>query len=188
MKGVVFNLFEAFVVENWGEETYWKLVDACSLETSDGVFVGPGTYPDADLFTLVTKASEMLEVPAIEAIRAFGKFCLPHLMDKAGPLVEDIPSAKELLKQVDSVIHVEVRKMYPGAVTPVFRYEDTGPDRLILEYRSNRKLCAFVEGLIEGAGDHYDTKIEYEHGPCMHHGSDHCSFSLRFEEQAQGVA
>ncbi len=188
MKGVVFNLLEAFVVENWGEDTYWKLVDACSLETSDGVFVGPGTYPDADLFTMVTKASEMLEIPAVEAIRAFGKFSFPHLMEKGGPLVADVESAKELLKQVDSVIHVEVRKMYPGAVTPVFRFEDPAPDRLTLEYRSSRKLCPFVEGLIEAAGEHYDTNIEFDHGPCMHQGSDHCSFDLRFEERAKGAA
>ena len=46
MKGVVFNIFEDFVCENFGDEVYEALLDACPLH-SKGVFVGPDLPPTA---------------------------------------------------------------------------------------------------------------------------------------------
>ena len=47
MKGIIFKHFETFVVDSFGAEVFEKLLEATELQTQ-GPFVGPETYPDAD--------------------------------------------------------------------------------------------------------------------------------------------
>ncbi len=179
MKGVIFNLFEDFISEGWGDEAYEAVLASCPLHTKEP-FVGPGTYPDADLLALVAKATERLGVPADAAVRAFGKFCLPKLVQKFPRFVAGHRSAKSFLMSVHDVIHVEVRKLFKDAVTPAFRYEDPGPDRLVIHYSSPRKLCYLMEGLLDGVADHFKTTISYRQERCALEGGDVCEFYLEF--------
>lgn len=179
MKGVVFNLLEAFVVENWGEEAYEEILGLCPLQTKEP-FVGPGTYPDLDLFTIATISAERIGVPLPEALRGFGRFAFPHLARKFPDYAKNAKDAKTFLMGVDSVIHVEVRKLMPDAVTPKFDYSGDVKDGLNVRYQSTRKLCSFMEGLLDGLGDYYSSQVLHEQTACMHRGADHCDFVVRF--------
>ncbi len=181
MKGVIFNLFEGFVSEGWGEEAYEALLDACPLHTQEP-FVGPGTYPDADMIALVTKACERFEVTAPDALRAFGTYCFPQLASKFPKFVQGYDHPKAFLMSVHDIIHVEVRKLFKDAVTPSFVYQDPAPDRLVIEYRSERKLCYLMEGLLDGVSDHFSVAIDRVQTQCVHEGADTCVFELRFAE------
>lgn len=178
MKGVVFNIFEAFVVEGWGDEAYEALLDACPLH-SNGVFAGPASYPDADLVALVTAACARFDVEPQDALRAFGRFMFARLAEKFSSFLEG-HDAKSFLMSIHDVIHVEVRKLLPGAVTPSFAYHDVGEDELIIEYRSERRLCLLMEGLLQGVAEHFGVSIQMAHTTCLHHGADHCTFELSF--------
>lgn len=182
MKGVVFNIFEDFVSEGWGEEAYESLLDACPLH-SDGVFVGPATYPDADLLALVTLACQRFGVEPPDALRAFGRFMFGQLVEKFPAFVEG-HDTKSFLMSVHDVIHVEVRKLFPEAVTPSFHYEDPGPDALVIHYTSERRLCFLMEGLLAGAAVHFGTALTLEQRGCMHEGAESCHFDLRFAGEA----
>jgi hypothetical protein len=94
MKGVIFNLLESFISEGWGIEKYEEILDLCPLQTKQP-FVGPGTYPDADLVTIASKAADTLGLPLPVALRAFGKFCFPKLAPKVPQLVETHANARE---------------------------------------------------------------------------------------------
>ncbi len=179
MKGVVFNVFEEFISESWGEEAYEALLDACPLH-SGGVFAGPSTYPDADLVALLTKACEKFDVPVDEALRAFGRFMFPQLAQKFPVFLENQANAKEFLKSVHDVIHVEVRKLFQDAVTPSFSYEDTESSGLLIKYSSARQLCFLMEGMLDAVGKHYETTIQHTQKSCMHSGDDCCRFELKF--------
>jgi predicted hydrocarbon binding protein len=76
---------------------------------------------------------------------------------------------------------MEVRKLYPQAVTPSVTCIDERPERFVLRYRSERKLCALLEGLLEGTGAYFQTRIHMEHVRCMHQGHEQCELKLRFE-------
>lgn len=186
MKGVVFNLLEAFVVENWGEEAYESILDLCPLETKEP-FVGPGTYPDSDLLCIATAAARRVGVPLPDALRAFGTFAFPHLADRFPSYAEEKESATAFLLGVHEVIHVEVRKLMPEAVTPSFEYRSDGGG-LVVRYRSERKLCHFMEGLLVGLGERYGTPVQQEQRCCMHDGAPHCDFVLRFVGEAEQAA
>ncbi|MEM6960813.1 MAG: heme NO-binding domain-containing protein [Myxococcota bacterium] len=180
MKGVVFNLLEAFVVEGWGEETYERLISKCPLKTKEP-FVGPGTYPDSDLLVIANAAARTLGISLDDALVAFGAYCFPKLAATLPAGLEGYDSAKGFLLDVDRVIHVEVRKLLPEAKTPKFTYEDPSPDQLYIRYESERKLCRFMEGLLDGVAAYFQIKIDHEQTCCVHQGAPHCLFALRFQ-------
>jgi hypothetical protein len=71
----------------------------------------------------------------------------------------------------------------PQAITPSFTYEEAGADELVIHYRSARKLCAFMEGLLDGVALYFQEEIQHEQRRCMHTGSDHCEFALKFSKK-----
>lgn len=186
MKGIIFSLFEQFITETFGDETYEEILTACPLKTKEP-FIGPGSYPDEDLFSLVSRAVEISGMALPDALRAFGRFCVPKLADKFPDLVKPYSSPKELLMKVDSIIHVEVKKLYKDAETPEFIYEDPAPDRLIMQYKSGRKLCYFMEGLIDGVADVFRSPITHRQRHCMLEGGELCEFELTFEPERVSV-
>jgi hypothetical protein len=172
-------MFEGFIGESFGQETYEKIYNSTNL-VSKGPFVGPGTYPDEDLMSLVKKACELLKIPPHDAIRSFGKYCFGELIRKYPQFIKSFTNPKDFLMTIDSVVHIEVRKLYRDAVTPSFIYRDPSPKRLIIEYRSNRKLCYLMEGLLDGVAEHYKTQIIQKQNTCLHKGADCCEFDLTF--------
>lgn len=179
MKGIVFNLLERFIVERAGADAYEAILDQCALETKEP-FVGPGTYPDRDLVQIATKAAQALGIPLPVAVRAFGHYCLPKLMAMIPPTAGRYDTSKALLIALDSVVHVEVRKLLKGSAPPRFQAIDTGPNTLTLEYRSSRQLCAFLEGLLAGVGDHFGEVVTFTHERCLLRGDDACVLGLTF--------
>ena len=78
---------------------------------------------------------------------------------KLVPIYKQAFNAKSFLNSIESVIHVEVHKMYENAYTPTFDYQDTGENELVIRYKSKRKLYALMEGLIIGVGEHFNCTI-----------------------------
>jgi len=187
VKGVVFNLLESFICDGWGDETYESILTLCPLQTKDP-FVGPGTYPDADLFTIASKAAQMLELPLPDALRAFGRYCFPRLVAKVPHLVDQAGGAMAFLLTVDSTIHIEVRKLMPRAITPRFEFREAVGGKVRLTYHSKRNLCAFMEGLLLGCADHFGESVVYEQLACAHDGADGCLYDVEFSGHAEDAA
>ena len=185
MKGIVFNLLEAFIVQNWGDAAYESVLDSADLGCP--FFVGAQTYPDSELTKLITTMCAQQEQDPKVALRAFGRFCFPRLAAKYPTFLEGYTDLKVFLFMVDSVVHIEVQKLLPGARTPRFEYQHLGPGRLRLNYRSERKLCALMEGLLEGAADHFGVAVEYEHVCCMHEGADHCGLEIDIKAREEAA-
>lgn len=186
MKGVIFNLLERFIVDGWGDAVYEEILAGCPLHTQ-GVYVGPATYPDADLFAIVGKACERLGLPAATALHAFGRYLAPRLAARVPGLVAGHAHPKTLLQAIDSVIHVEVRKLFKDAQPPRLTWTDPGPDELVLHYASARPLCGLVGGLIEGTGELFSVPLTQTQVRCRDDGAATCDFEVRFGA-ASGLA
>lgn len=177
MKGIVFNLLQEIVVREHGDETWDALLDAAGL---DGVYTSLGSYPDADLLALVGAASEALSLPADDVVRWYGRNALPLLADRYPAFFAPHDDVRAFVLTLNEIIHPEVRKLYPGAETPDFAFDASDPDRLVMDYRSSRRLCAFAEGLLLGAGDHFDQHVEIAQSECMHRGDARCLIEIGF--------
>lgn len=183
MKGIIFNLLESFVCESWGEDAYDEIVSMCPLHTKEP-FVGPGSYPDSDLLSIVRAATNKLGITIDQALHAFGKYAFPHLVRKFPVFVEGHYHPKTFLKTIDDVIHVEVRKFFRDAEPPRITFVDPGPDELMLIYESRRRMCSLATGLLEGCAEFFRAPIDYHETQCMKSGSPTCHFHLTFAAAA----
>ena len=83
-------------------------------------------------------------------------------------------STRPFLLALNDVIHSEVRKLYPGADVPVFTYDTSSADVLLMHYRSSRKMCALAEGFIEATAAHYDEELSPRPAGMHERGDDKC--------------
>lgn len=178
MKGVVFNILEEMVLEQAGMEAWNNILAEASGE--DGIYTAADSYPDTELFGLVEAVCKAINQPAEVVVGAFGEFMFGKLAERYPVFCEQAPDLKTFLKSVDSVIHVEVAKLYNETNLPKFKYAEPKENILVMRYHSERKLCILAEGLIRGAATHYNQKITIEHPVCMHKGADHCDLLVRF--------
>jgi hypothetical protein len=179
VKGIVFNLLEQLVARDFGDDTWDALLDASGLE---GVYTSLGSYPDQDLTKLVSAASDALTMPGDDVVVWFGRNAVPLFARRYPKLFEPHDSTRSFVLTLNDIIHPEVRKLYPGADVPEFDFErgadDEGPLRM--GYRSQRRLCSFAEGLIEGAAEHFGERVEISQPTCMKRGDEQCLLEISF--------
>lgn len=183
MKGIIFNLLEEVVTQAHGADVWDQLLDAAQL---DGVFTSLGNYPDEYLFKLVDAASAALDQPPDVIIRWFGVQALPLLAQKYPAFFEKHRSTRPFILTLNAIIHPEVRKLYPGAEPPMFDFDTSSPEVLVMHYHSKRKLCALAEGFVTGAAAHFAETARIAHPQCMHRGDSSCRLDLSFVQN--GIA
>lgn len=175
MKGVIFNTVERIVTEAHGEDAWDDLLEMAGL---DGNYHSMGNYEDKDILALVGAASKMLDKPPADVTLWLGEKAMAIFHESWPELFKPYSNCIEFLTQLNEIIHPEVHKLYPGAITPVFTYLEVSRSSLTMQYDSERKLCMFAEGLILGAGTVYKQQIKVTQATCVHRNDDICTFKI----------
>jgi hypothetical protein len=120
-----------------------------------------------------------------ELLRWFGGTSVPLLAERYPVFFDGHTSTRSFLLTLNDIIHPEVRKLYPGADVPVFDFNpvpglEVGEDRLIVGYRSARRLCALAEGFIQGAAQVFGEQVAIEQPECMLRGDERCALVCTF--------
>ncbi|MEB8327764.1 heme NO-binding domain-containing protein [Flavobacteriaceae bacterium KMM 6897] len=181
MKGIIFNIAEQFISTKYSDETLENIIADCNLITNDP-YVGPGTYPDSDLFEIVRVASKKLKLSPEEFLKQLGHFTFGKLAERHPYFVANYEHPKKFLLTVDKVIHVEVKKLYNGTQLPMFQYHEPNEKELVITYYSKRKMYTLMEGLINGVSDHFNIGIKQHHNKYIKEGIEYCDFHLTFAE------
>ncbi|MEO0032610.1 MAG: hypothetical protein RIS94_2368 [Pseudomonadota bacterium] len=182
MKGVIFNVLEEAVTHEHGVDTWHDLLDNTGLH---GIWSSLGSYPDAEILTLVDTAAQMLGIAPTDVLRWFGRAAIPLLAERYETFFSPHRSARPFIMGINDVIHPEVRKLYAGAACPHFHFHQLDDGRLGMAYRSPRRLCHLAHGFIEGAAAHYGETIEVEHLSCMLDDHPVCRIALEWMEPAR---
>jgi hypothetical protein len=177
MMGVVFNLFEHVTSQSHGEEAWDDVLAAAGLE---GAYTSLGSYPDRDFVRLVDAASDAFVMPPDDVVRWFGRTSLPLLAESYPAFFEPHRTTRDFILTLNEIIHPEVRKLYPGADVPVFDMAVTDSGGLRMGYASHRKMCAFAEGLVQGAADHFGETVSIRQLRCMNRGDETCDLEIEF--------
>ena len=164
MKGIVFTEFIELVEARFSVPVAERLLETTDLP-SGGIYTSVGTYDSAEMFALVTRLSELTQVPVPDLLREFGRHMFGRFLEKFPSFFEGIDSAPDFLEQVDGFVHVEVRKLYPDAELPGFTCERPTPERLLMTYRSSRQLPDLAEGLIRACYAHYGQELALAREP-----------------------
>lgn len=180
MQGSIYTSFSDMVIEKMGMEQWNELLEKTN-PPSQGVYTSGQQYEDSELINMVVALSEKTGIAAEKLVEAFGQYLFDSLYRTSPANVSHIDNLREFLLAIDSVIHVEVKRVHPDSYLPKFEYEDGENGELIMYYTSKRKLCHASIGLIFGAAKQFDEAIEITHPECMHDGAERCKLIVNFK-------
>ncbi len=155
MKGVVFTEFLDMVDATYSPDVVDDIIEASDLTTS-GAYTAVGTYPASEMTALLGALSERVDAPIPVLLNTYGEHLFGRFHELYPEFFGEGADALDFLQSIESVIHAEVRKLYPDAQLPSMRVSRVSPDRLELEYASPRGLADLAEGLIQGTLAHFD--------------------------------
>ena len=173
----MFNILETLVTRDHGEDDWDDLLAAAGVE---GAYTSLGSYEDAEMHALVAAAARRRGTSDKELLRWFGREAIPVFAERYPALFAPHADTRSFVLTLNAIIHPEVRKLYPGADVPEFEFDATDAGGLALAYRSPRRLCAFGEGLLEGAAAHYGETARIDQPECLLRGDERCLLRIAF--------
>jgi hypothetical protein len=144
------------------------------------MFVSMDTYPDAMTFDLVAAASQVLDMPTDELLRAFGKHWILYTGRRGYGAIFDTMGRTlvEFLTNLD-MMHTRLSLTMPELRPPSFVCEPLEGGRIRIEYRSDREgLAPMVIGLLEGLAEMYGHAMSAHHTGPRSLDRDHDEFVL----------
>lgn len=159
MKGIVFTEFLDMVEKEFGYEVVDHIIESSNLD-SDGIYTSIGTYPHSEIVQLLMKLSSKVSVEPTLLLKAFGKYLFDTFSIGYPQFFSAVDNAFDFLKSIDNHIHVEVLKLYPDATLPSFNSFMEDETKMRMVYRSERKMAALAEGLMEKSIEYYNQKAE----------------------------
>lgn len=157
MKGMVFTEFMDMVESKFSADMVDDLIED-TQPPSGGAYTAVGTYDHLELVNMVVALSKRTGVPVPDLIQTFGQYMFGRFHALYPSFFAGIHSALDFLEGIESVIHTEVRKLYPDAQLPRFDCERE-PTGLKMYYRSPRHFGDLADGLIRGAVEHFGDKL-----------------------------
>ena len=160
MKGIVFKEFIDLVEDKFGPDVADKIIESNEL-SSGGAYTSVGTYDHEEILKLVVSLSAEVNIPVPDLVKVFGRHLVTIFKTKF-PDFFKTDSCFDFLKSIEDHIHVEVKKLYPKAELPTFKYSEPSATELHLEYQSTRPFADLAQGLIEESIAHFGEAIEVE--------------------------
>lgn len=158
MKGLVFTEFLGFVRQHHGEDMVDDIIDASDL-ASGGAYTAIGTYHHGEMLSLCGALAERTGQPVATLVRGFGDHLSGTFAHSHPAFFEHAGNLFDFLASIEDHIHVEVRKLYPDAELPTFQVEQRTPTRIVLLYRSPRRMGHLSEGLIQGSARQFGVQV-----------------------------
>ena len=158
MKGIVFTSFFDMLEEAHGLDFVDDLILRCDLP-SGGSYTAVGTYSHQEIVALVTELSAITSQSPAILLQTFGSYLFQQLAKSYPDFINRSDNLLDFLENVETYIHVEVRKLYPDAELPRFECERLPDGSLAMVYRSARHFEDLCEGLLKGASEQFKTPI-----------------------------
>lgn len=157
MKGVVFTEFLEMIESKFGLELVDRLIESADLQTG-GSYTSVGTYDYQELIQLVVKLSEEISTPVPALVQAFGSYLFERFTSSYPFALQGVEDAAGFLANVEDIIHVEVKKLYPDAELPTIDFHRINENDWRLNYNSTRPFADLCEGLIRACIEHFDDQ------------------------------
>jgi hypothetical protein len=108
---------------------------------------------------MVVALSQRTDIPVPALVHTFGEHLFGRFHALFPAFFQGITSALDFLEGIETVIHTEVRKLYPDAQLPQFDCTRSA-DGLQMFYSSPRHFGDLAEGLIRGAVAHFGDQLQ----------------------------
>jgi hypothetical protein len=157
MKGMVFTEFLEMVEAKFSADMVDDIIEDSNLPNG-GAYTAVGTYDHGELVQMVVALSKRCGLPVPALVQVFGEHMFGRFHTLYPSFFSGVTSALDFLEGIESVIHTEVRKLYPDAQLPQFDCTRSS-DGLKMVYSSPRHFGDLAEGLIKGAVAHFGDRL-----------------------------
>ena len=151
------------VIEAGGESLLRIVRDSAGVELDEFSSMTP--YDDSLTMALVGAASSVLQTPAEDLLRGFGRHWIDFTHKTGyGPLMSvSGDSVREFLGNLDQM-HARIKISMPDLDPPGFDCETRDDGVIEVSYYSSREgLVPMVIGLIEGLAERFGESVAIEH-------------------------
>ena len=159
MKGTIFRCLQDVVTDTAGADVWINILKKSQVHASS-IFAATDDF-DNELFSkLITVTSDVLQLDQQIVFDKFGE----HWSKKYAPKLYSVyfrraNSLRDFLLSMDHV-HDTVTRRIENAQPPRFTYDDSTPDILIMSYNSSKGLAKLMPGLVKGAAQYYNEKVD----------------------------
>ena len=176
MHGFIFAEMQKYVEVHFDRGTWFAILQKAGL--SEKSYENFLDYKDEEAVAIVTTASEMTGKPAADILEDFGAFLGGDLVDVYRPIIDPTWKTLDFLANVEETIHHVVRSRNRKAKPPGLRCTRNGPNEVLIDYSSPRKLCALARGIARGVAAHYGEDVSIQEESCMHSGDPSCQIRV----------
>jgi len=168
-----------FVIQQHDRSTWEAVKEAAGIERDQ--YTRMEDYPDEEFLGIYQVLLDESEADGDELQREFGQFLFGEMAEMYGRIdFDDEWGAIELIHNVEETIHQSLKSRSDSGFTPPeLETEPLGDDGVAVLYRSDRQLCEFGKGLIQGTATHYGTELTIGEPQCMKDGDDICRIEVR---------
>jgi hypothetical protein len=163
MYGMVNKAIRDLIVEGFGEPRWIEIADHVGV---DHHFISMQGYDDKVTYDLVSRASELLDVPSDELLRQFGSYWIRFTASEGyGSLISLFgETLGEFLEHLGNDLHARVALTMPDLHPPEFHTEKLSETLFRVHYSSHRVgLKPMVHGVLEGLALRFDENVEVTH-------------------------
>lgn len=178
MYGLVNQAIQGLVMDNHGEEAWIRIKTKAGVQ--EEVFLSNTIYDDSVTYNLAGAAAEELGVPLSDVLIGFGKYWVLRVgKEKYGALMMAGGSSfAEFLVNLPN-FHSRVMLIYTDITPPEFKVEQLDGNAYRLHYYSTRPgLTPFMQGLLEGLSELYETQSQIQCTGSRADGLDHDIFEI----------
>ena len=104
------------------------------------MYLASAVYPDSDILSIVTGASEMTGLTAGAVLEDFGEFIAPDLVEQYKFLVNPSWRLLDFLANTEETIH-KIARFHKGVTPPRLVATRVADDKIVITYTSLRKMC-----------------------------------------------
>lgn len=177
MHGIIFAGLKKYVVANFGSEAWNGLLKDAGIGSK--IYLPTQAYSDQEIVALVTAASQKTGKPAQALLEGFGEFIVADLVTIYRSMIDPAWGTLDLIENTENTMHKAVRLRDRGATPPTLVVNRTGPDEVVINYSSARRMCAVGKGIVRGIARHYGESVAISETTCMHRGSPSCTISVK---------
>jgi hypothetical protein len=154
MHGTILTLLKRYVQTQYDHSTWVKLMELSGLDKIE--FDHKTVYPDEHIYALVGHAAEMTGLSAGELHEKFGEYLVPDLMYMYQRLLKPEWKTLDMLEHTELTMHKQVRQEHAENSPPVLEVSRLGPNELMIDYVSPRRMGGLAVGIVRGLAAYYD--------------------------------
>ncbi len=175
MYGVMFGFLREYVVKEHGGEETWRTLMKSSGQSAYKIHFATVDYPDKEIVALAVSAAEALNLSVADVLEDFGSYVGPRLLEFYHFYIEGHDTdVFSVVQYAGGHIHDQIHAHNPDRKPPQLSAEILNPNKMKAHYKSDRKMCPVVRGVLRGLATKFGEEIRIEETQCMHSGASEC--------------